>query len=131
MEIPYGIARITHNNIDASHWVPSSVRYLSFGNRKTATQRGVDKNIRHKEHYVADGKIPGDPAMQNTKAPQDKASDLDIRTRVLNSKSKLNTAAGSYAKNLGILHQGKRVLDLNLFFGRRKLVKQSGQIFEQ
>lgn len=81
-----------------------------------ATQLGVDKNVTDKEHYKSDGKIEGDPAMWNTKSANEDETEIDINARIQNSRASLNREAGAYAKNLGILHQGKRVLDLKTFF---------------
>ncbi len=81
-----------------------------------ATQLGVDKNVKNKTHYAEDGHVPGDPAKWNTKSAFEGDADIDIKTRIQNSRARLNADTGAYAKNLGILHQGKRVLDLKQFF---------------
>ena len=75
-----------------------------------ATQHGVDQNIQSKKHYVKDGAIAGDPAMQNIKGGSEDTADMSIEQRKIQSRSRLNDASGTYEKNLGILHQGKREL---------------------
>ena len=97
--------RDPENKLSPSYNPPEKDRYFM------ATQHGVDQNIQSKKHYVKDGAIAGDPAMQNIKGGSgDTADMLGIEQRKIQSRSRLNDASGTYEKNLGILHQGKREL---------------------